>query len=54
LSSPNNHESRHKEIPYKSFAALLEKLRDQAGPARLMARPDARAIVAVEVFVEGN
>ena len=35
------------------LAGLLEEFGDEAGPARLMARADARAIVAVEVFVEG-
>ena len=34
------------------FAALLYKLRDQTGPACLMARPNAGAVVAVEVLVE--
>src|SRR6185295_7121062 len=36
------------------FPALLQELGDEAGPTRLMARADAGAIVAVEVFVEGN
>src|SRR5262245_14196260 len=34
------------------LAALLEELRDDPGPARLVARPDAGAVVAVEVRVE--
>jgi len=36
------------------LAGLLEEFGDEAGPARLMARTDAGAVVAVEVFVEGN
>ena len=36
------------------LAALLKKLRDQAGPACLMAGAHTRAIVAMEVFVEGD
>src|SRR5437879_12663902 len=33
-------------------AALLEQLRHESGPAGLMARADAGAVVAVEVFVQ--
>src|SRR5262245_61239994 len=33
-------------------AALLDQLRDQGGPAGLMARSDAGPVVAVEVLVE--
>ena len=33
-------------------SALLEKFRRQAGPAGLMARTDAGAVIAVKVFVE--
>ena len=36
----------------KSFSVLLDQFRDQRGPAGLMAGADARAIVAVEVFVK--
>ena len=35
------------------LAGLLQEFGDETGPARLMARADAGAIVAVEVFVEG-
>ena len=35
------------------LAGLLQEFGDEAGPASLMARADAGAIVAVEVFVEG-
>src|SRR5690242_17265259 len=37
-----------------SSSALLQKFRDEAGPAGLVARTDARTVVAMEVFVEGN
>ena len=37
-----------------SFSTLLEQLRDERGPARLMAGSDASAVVAVEVLVEQN
>src|SRR5213596_3707724 len=40
------------ENPGWLLAALLEKLGDEAGPARLVARADAGAGVAVEVLVE--
>src|SRR5215510_9423757 len=33
---------------------LLQKLRDQTGPTRLVTRANAAAVVAVEVFVEGH
>src|SRR2546421_887849 len=35
-----------------SFSALLEELRDQPRPSRLVVRAHARAVVAVEVLVE--
>src|SRR5579864_3136728 len=38
--------------PRESFSALLQKLGDQRGPAGLMARSQARAVVAVEIFVK--
>src|SRR5204863_6552190 len=42
--------------PYRhgSLSGLLQELSDQAGPAGLMACADARAVVAVEVFVKQN
>src|SRR5216684_6393747 len=40
------------ENPGWLLAALLEELGDEAGPARLVARADAGAGVAVEVLVE--
>src|SRR6266446_8496165 len=40
------------ENPGWLLAALLEELGDEAGPARLVARADAGAVVAVEVLVE--
>src|SRR5947209_10257780 len=42
------------ENPGWLLAALLEELGDEAGPARLVARADAGAVVAVEVLVEQN
>src|SRR5947209_15001560 len=42
------------EDPGWLLAALLEELGDEAGPARLVARADAGAVVAVEVLVEQN
>src|SRR5207253_1679916 len=36
------------------FAALLQRLGDQSGPARLVTCPDATAVVAMEIFVEQN
>src|SRR5437870_12654026 len=42
------------ENPGWLLAALLEELGDEAGPARLVARADADAVVAVEVLVEQN
>src|SRR4029453_17355029 len=35
-----------------AFAALLDELGHQPGPARLVVGPDAGAVVAVEVLVE--
>src|SRR5258706_3294484 len=32
--------------------ALLEQLRHDAGPARLVTGPDASAVVAVEIFIK--
>src|SRR5208282_3609669 len=40
--------------PSRSLSALLDQLRHQAGPARLMAGAEPGAVVAVEVFVEGD
>src|SRR5712691_5409081 len=42
------------ENPGWLLAALLQELGDEAGPARLVARADAGAVVAVEVLVEQN
>src|SRR5437867_5780653 len=36
------------------LAALLQEFGDEAGPARLVARADAGAVVAVEVLIEQN
>ena len=41
-------------IPYSSIATLLQEFRNQTGPARLVTGADAGAVIAVEVFVEGN
>ena len=41
-------------VPLWLDAVLLKQLCDEAGPPCLVARADARAVVAVEVFVEGN
>ena len=35
-------------------AVLLEQLGNEAGPASLVTSADTGAVVAVEVFVEGN
>src|SRR5258708_4131234 len=35
-----------------SFSTLLQHLSDQSGPARLMARADARPVIAVKELVE--
>src|SRR5690242_5757349 len=37
---------------FYSLPTLLQQLGDQAGPAALMAGADARAVVAVKVFVK--
>ena len=37
---------------FQSLPALLQQLRHEPGPTRLMAGADARTVVAVEVFVE--
>ena len=36
------------------FAALLNQLGDQPCPAGLMTGPDARAVVAMKIFVKGH
>ena len=36
------------------FAILLHELGEQAGPSRLVACADARAVVAVKIFVKEN
>jgi hypothetical protein len=36
----------------KLFSALFDQFSDEAGPARLVARADAGAVVAMEIFVE--
>src|SRR5437773_411577 len=38
--------------PSGSFPALLDQLRDEPRPSRLVARAEAGAVVAVEVLVE--
>jgi hypothetical protein len=41
-------------VELHSLATLLDQLRNQTRPSRLMTRPDSSAIVTVEVFVEVN
>src|SRR5438445_13884797 len=47
---------RRGAIPWKVrlFAVLLHELREQGGPPRLVACADARAVVAVKIFVKEN
>src|SRR3954465_7397057 len=59
-SNPSPHRSRagtrHRRGArpslWRSLPALLEELRDQTRPARLVARTDAGAVVAVEVLMK--